>query len=68
MREILFTVEPTNDNRWVARSTNESIETYADSIDELRLMVREAVNWRFVHDPSSVVIKLKVSNDKVFGA
>jgi hypothetical protein len=68
MRQVVFIVEPSANNGWTARGVNESIVTSAPTIDELRSNIREAVNWRYVRESTPVMIKLKISNDKIFPA
>jgi hypothetical protein len=66
MREIIFDVEATSANEWTAKNLSESIITAAETMEELRVKIREAVKWRFVQESSPVLIKLRISTDKVF--
>jgi hypothetical protein len=45
--EIIFLVEDSPEGGYEARALGHSIFTYADTVDELRLMVKDAVNCHF---------------------
>ena len=47
MSEMIFLVECAPEGGWTARALGESIFTEADTLDELRLNVREAVTCHF---------------------
>ena len=48
MTEIIFQVEEDNvDGGWVAHALGEGITTQADSLDELKAMIRDALRCHF---------------------
>lgn len=57
MKEIVFLVEESNEGGFVARALGESIFTQADSIDELRNEVRDAVRCHFGENEGHSVIR-----------
>jgi hypothetical protein len=59
MNEIIFLVEEDSEGGFFARSIGESIFTQAESISELWLFVRDAVNCHY-DEPDEVKIVLLV--------
>lgn len=60
MNEIIFLVEESAEGGYTARALGESIFTEADSIAELREMIRDAVLYHFdegEHPDSFLVMK-----------
>lgn len=47
MNEIIFLVEESQDGGYIARALQYSIFTEADSLDELKVMISDAVNTHF---------------------
>lgn len=68
MTEIIFQVEEDPiDGGWVARALGESIVTQADSIEDLKAMIRDALQCHFDHeDDIPPVIRLHFVRDEVF--
>jgi hypothetical protein len=66
--EITFNVEESPQGGYEARAVGYSIHTHAESKDELREMVRDAVRCHF--DPADVpaVIRLRFVQDEVIPA
>lgn len=51
MTEIVFQVEEDEvDGGWVARALGENITTQADTIDELKTMIRDALQCHFENE------------------
>jgi hypothetical protein len=57
--EIIFLVEDSPEGGYEARALGHAIFTYADTLDELRLMVKDAVNCHFDESecPSFVLLE-----------
>ncbi len=58
MTEILFTVEEATEGGFAARAVGHSIFTEADTLDELREHVREAVECHFEEGQAPKLIRL----------
>ncbi|PSJ71555.1 2-oxoisovalerate dehydrogenase [Sphingobacteriales bacterium UPWRP_1] len=56
--EIIFVVEETPENSYTARALGYSIYTEADTLPELRLMVRDAVLCHFDETDKPSLIRL----------
>lgn len=67
MTEIVFQVEEDSvDGGWVARALGAGITTQADSIDELKTMIRDALRCHFDNDTDiPPVIRLHFVKDEV---
>jgi hypothetical protein len=65
MSELVFEVTEESDGGFVAEALGESIITEADSWDELRANVREAVAAYFFDRPAPVRIRLHLVRDEV---
>ena len=66
MSEIVFIVEEAPEGGYVARALGEPIFTEADTMEELRRMVRDAVNCHFPDESSKPkVIRLHSVKDEV---
>lgn len=63
--EILFTVEEAAEGGFTARAVAHSIFTDADTLDELRQNVREAVECHFDDGQSPQLIRLHIVRDEV---
>jgi hypothetical protein len=68
MSEIVFLVEDTAEGGLVARALGHSIHTDADSYDELREQVRDAVQCHFDADQRPTMIRLHYVKDEVLAA
>ena len=66
--EIIFAVEESSEGGYEARALGHSIFTEADSLDELREMVRDAVRCHFETDSVPAVIRLHFVHDEVIPA
>ena len=65
MCEILFVVEEADDGGYCARAVGHSIFTEADSLEELRQAVREAVDCHFEDESRPTLIRLHIVRDEV---
>lgn len=69
MEEIIFLVEESAEGGYVAKALSASIVTEADTLDELRAMVKDAVHCHF-DKPGELpkMIRLHFVRDEVFAA
>jgi predicted RNase H-like HicB family nuclease len=63
--EILFLVEEADEGGYLAHSLHHSIYTQADTLDELREMVRDAVTCHFDDSDVPDLIRLHIVKDEV---
>lgn len=68
MTELIFEVVEREDGGYRARALGESIFTEADTLVELREMVRDAVRCHFDDDKGPSVIRLHFTRDEVLAA
>jgi hypothetical protein len=68
MNEIIFLVEEADEGGYAARAVNESIFTEADTLDELRNNVREAVDCHFDDDQAPKLIRLHIVREEIITA
>ncbi|TAL84208.1 MAG: 2-oxoisovalerate dehydrogenase [Rhodanobacter sp.] len=68
MTEIVFLVEDAAEGGLVARALGHSIHTEADSYDELRQQVRDAVQCHFDAGERPTMIRLHYVKDEVLAA
>ena len=68
MIEIVFLVEDDPDGGYTARALRESIFTQADDIDNLKEMIRDAVNCHFPEEQKPKVIRLHIVRDEVIAS
>ena len=66
MNEIIFLVEDSPEGGYEARALEESIYTEADTLDELRMMIKDAVECHFDDDKRPQVIRLHFVREEVF--
>lgn len=66
--EIIFSVLESPEGGYEARALGHAIFTEADSLDELKTMVREAVACHFGDDAKPRVIRLHLVKDEVISA
>lgn len=66
--EIIFSVEESPEGGYEARALGFSIFTQADSLDELKTMVRDAVSCHFDAGSKPSVIRLHLVKDEVISA
>ena len=64
--EIIFSVEEDPEGGYVAEALGHAIVTQADSMDELRKMVRDAVRCHFDQESMPRVIRLHMLKEEVF--
>ena len=65
MNELIFEITQEGDGGFVAEALGESIITQADSWDELRANVREAVTAFYFDQPAPARIRLHLVRDEV---
>ncbi len=70
LREIIFIVREDPEGGYVAEAVGEGIVTQADSLEELRAMVRDAVRCRFTADDPARprLIRLHFVRDEIVAA
>ncbi len=68
MNEIIFLVEEAPEGGYTARALGESIFTEAQTLDELRTNVREAVDCHFEDGRGPRVIRLHFVREEVMQA
>jgi dephospho-CoA kinase len=67
MKEIIFVVEESEEGGLIAKALGVSIFTEAESLEELRTLVKEAVKCHFDDDIQRVV-RLHIVKEEVFAA
>lgn len=67
MEEVIFLVEESDDGGLIAKGMGVSIFTEADTIEELRSAVKEAVQCHF-EDNRPKLIRLHMVKEEVFAA
>ncbi|MEQ9411970.1 MAG: hypothetical protein RIK87_29925 [Fuerstiella sp.] len=65
MTEILFIVEDATEGGFTARAVGHSIFTEADTLEELRQNVRDAVECHFDDGAAPKLIRLHIVRDEV---
>ncbi len=65
MVEIVFVVDEALEGGFTARAVGESIFTEADTLDELRVNVRSAVECHFDEGQAPKVIRLHIVRDEI---
>jgi len=63
--EVIFVVEDSPEGGYEARALGHSIFTQADSIEELRRMVRDAVSCHFDESDRPSLIRLHLVRDEL---
>lgn len=66
MNEIIFLVEDSPEGGYEAKALNASIYTEANTLDELRLMVKDAVECHFDENERPQIIRLHFVREEVF--
>ena len=64
-QEIIFSVEESPEGGFEATALSEAIFTEADTLEELRSMVRDAVECHFVPEERPKVIRLHFVRDEL---
>lgn len=68
MSEIIFLVEEADEGGLTARAAGHSIFTEADTLDELRQNVREAVDCHFDDGQAPKLIRLHIVREEILTA
>jgi hypothetical protein len=68
MSEIIFLVEEADEGGFTARAVGESIFTEADTMDDLRRGVREAVECHFDEGKAPKLIRLHIVHEEILTA
>jgi len=68
MTEIHFIVEEAPEGGFVARAMGADIFTEADSIDELHVQIRDAVQCHFDPEQMPSLIRLHITREEVLAA
>jgi len=66
--EIIFSVQESPEGGFQARALGFSIFTEADTLDELKTMIRDAVSCHFENGQKPSVIRLHAVKDEVIPA
>ncbi len=66
--EIIFTVQESPEGGYEARALGHPIFTQADTLDELKSMVRDAVRCHFEPETAPRLIRLHLVKDEVIPA
>jgi hypothetical protein len=66
--EIIFAVEESPEGGYEARALGHAIFTQADTLEELRTMVQDAVRCHFDEDERPRLIRLHLVKDEVIPA
>jgi predicted RNase H-like HicB family nuclease len=66
MKEIVFLVEESQDGGYFARAVNHSIITQADTVEELKPMISDAVRCHFDDAEMPELIHLHVTREETF--
>ena len=67
MNELIFLVQDAPEGGYTAQALGESIVTEADTLDELRQQVRDAVRCHFDDGKAPKVIRLHFVREEVMG-
>jgi len=67
-KEIIFLVEEDAESGFSARALGEAIFTQADSLEELRSMIQDAVRCHFDEQEKPPIIRLHIVKDEVIPA
>ncbi|MBW3635993.1 MAG: 2-oxoisovalerate dehydrogenase E1 subunit beta [Armatimonadetes bacterium] len=66
--ELIFLVEEDAEGGWNAKGLGEAIFTQAETLDALRVAIRDAVSCHFDVDKSPKIIRLHIVRDEVLTA
>lgn len=66
MKEIVFLVEESQDGGYFARAVNQPIFTQADTIEELKPMISDAVRCHFDEAEMPELIHMHVTREETF--
>jgi hypothetical protein len=65
MNEVFFLVEEALEGGYIAKAIGESIFTEAETMDELKINIREAVHCHFDDDKLPKIIRLHLVKEEV---
>ena len=65
MNEVFFLVEEAVEGGYVAKALGESIFTDGETIDELKINIKEAVQCRFDDDKMPKIIRLHLVKEEL---
>lgn len=65
MQEIIFLTEEASEGGFIARALGFSIFTEADTMDELKIHVREAVRCHFDEEDLPKIVRLHFVKDEI---
>ncbi len=65
MSEIIFLVEPAPEGGYTAQALGHSIFTEANTWDELKMAVQDAVRCHFEEDELPAMVRLHIVQDEV---
>ena len=65
MNEVFFLVEEALEGGYIAKAIGESIFTEADTMEELKVNIREAVHCHFDDDNLPKIIRLHLVKEEV---
>ena len=68
MNEVIFLVEEDPEEGYVARALGESIFTQANSLDELKNMIQDAVQCHFEEADRPKIIRLHIVREEVMAS
>lgn len=66
MNEIIFLVEEAGEGGYIAKALGESIITQAESLEELKAMIKDAVKCHFDLNKLPKMIRLHFVKEEVF--
>ena len=66
MREIIFIVEEAPEGGYTAKSLGDSIFTEADTLSELKAMIKDAVICHFDKDKHPQIVRLHFIKEETF--
>ena len=65
MKEVFFLVEEALEGGYTAKALGESIFTEAETLDELRMEIREAVSCHFEEENMPKIIRLHLVKEEI---
>ena len=66
--EIIFIIEESSETEYEARALDHSIYTEADTIEELRVMIKDAVQCHFNEQDMPKLIRLHYVKEEIMAA
>ncbi len=69
IKEIIFLVEESLEGGYIAQALGESIFTEADTLEELKIQVKDAVNCHFINEEMRPqIIRLHIVKEEVIAS